>query len=289
MSYRLKCAAVAFFFFYAGAAYAPLRAGLMSEDIYANVLPSTITLEVENMAGERFVGSAFLALSDGLIVTAWHVVHDARKVVARFADHRLIRVIGLVDKDPSQDLALLKLETHARPILSLSRTPPRIGSRVYVIGAPKGFDFSITDGLISQIRTIDGVRYYQISCPISAGDSGGAVLNDQGEAIGVISWRKANAENVSFAIPSTEIARLNPARLPAPWQTQLAIVNRARPEPRPPIGSQPTALPEAEVTQDFSSFQRFLAERVGKPVTVTTVENGKEQRFLFEVPPMATK
>jgi serine protease Do len=117
---------------------------------------------VENLAGKHFVGSAFLAVGDGVAVTAWHVVHDARRVEARFSDDQRVKVVGLVDKDEKLDLALVKLAPSGRPRLKLVSATPRIGSRVYLIGSPRGFDFSLSEGLLSQVRTLEGVRYYHV-------------------------------------------------------------------------------------------------------------------------------
>ena len=87
-----------------------LRAALTPEKLYRKVLPSVMTLEVENQSGERFVGSAVLALADDVALTAWHVVADAQSVWAVFADGQRVKVIGCIDYDGSRDLALLKLE-----------------------------------------------------------------------------------------------------------------------------------------------------------------------------------
>jgi S1-C subfamily serine protease len=254
-----------------------------------------MTLEVENAAGQLFVGSAFLAVGDGLAVTAWHVVYDARRVEARFSDNRRVRVAGLVDKNEELDLALIKLDTGVRPKIALSATTPRIGSRIYVVGAPRGLDFSVSDGLISQIRTVEKVRYYQVSCPISPGDSGGPVLNDRGEAVGVVSWRKTNAEGVGFAIPSADIVRLNPAGKLAPWRATASVshptskpVDKAADATRQKQASIPRSTPST--TGGFRDFQQFLAERVGKQVTVTVKEeNAQNCRFSFEVPALVGK
>jgi S1-C subfamily serine protease len=152
----------------------PIRAELKPEDLYSAVSPSIVTLEVETISGKRFVGNAFLAVSERMAVTAWHVVHDARRVEARFSDDQRVALARLVDKNEKLDIALLELETASRPRITLASATPRIGSRVYLVGSPRGLDFSMSEGLISQIRTLDGVRYYQLSCPISPGDSGGA-------------------------------------------------------------------------------------------------------------------
>jgi serine protease Do len=267
-----------------------LRAELKPEDIYAAATPSIITLEVENLAHRHFVGCAFLTLGDGFAITAWHVIHDARRVEARFSDNQRVKVLGVVDKNETLDLALLKLENHSHPQIPLSSVTPRIGSRVYVVGSPRGLDFSISEGLLSQIRTVDGVRYYQLSCPISPGDSGGPVLNDRGEAIGVVSWRQSDAENVGFALPSPAVAGMNATLAPVAWL-------QSSPVPRQIAGSKDTTpLVRADVTatataptNTFHEFQQFLSGRAGHQVTVTVTEHGKETPFSFQVPSQVGK
>jgi S1-C subfamily serine protease len=264
----------------------PLRAELKPDDLYAAVSPSVVTLNVETIAGRHFVGTAFLAMGDRLAVTAWHVVHDARRVEARFSDNQRVNVVGLVDKNEKLDLALVKLGTGGRRRIELGSATPRIGSRVYVLGCPRGFDFSISEGLISQIRTLDGLQYYQLSCPISPGDSGGPVLNDHGEAIGVVSWRKADAENLGFAIPSPAVARMRVNLPPLAWMDTPPI--------SPPSSgqSEPTPLVRADLADagrgtagSYADFLQFLSARTGERLTVIVREHpGNERRFTFEVP-----
>jgi S1-C subfamily serine protease len=273
------------------AAWSPsVRAELQPEDLYSAVSPSVVALEVENVAGRQFIGTAFLALGDHLAVTAWHVIHDARRVEARFADHQRVKVLGVVDKNEKLDLALIRLEGAAGPKMTLSSTCPRIGSRVYVVGSPRGLDFSISEGLISQIRTLDGVRYYQLSCPISPGDSGGPVLNNRGEAIGAVSWRKADAENVGFAIPSPAIARMNATLAPVAWSGGApAAQPTAGPADQPPLVHNDVRAAAPGNPDPFRDFQQFLTGRAGQPLNVIVLDHGKESRFHFEVPAEAAK
>jgi serine protease Do len=263
----------------------PLRAELRPEQLYATVSPSIVALDVENGAGKHFVGTAFLVAGGRVAVTAWHVVHDARRVEARFPDNQRVTVAGLVDKNEKLDLALLRLETGPRPRLALASAAPQVGSRVYLVGSPRGLDFSFSEGLISQIRILDGVRYYQLSCPISPGDSGGPVLNDRGEVVGMVSWRQADAENVGFAIPCLEVARLNTA-LPAVAWSGVALSSHppaATPEGAPRVrAAVATGGPKA--ANAYLGFQEFLSARAGERLTVIVQQRGKETRFDFEVP-----
>lgn len=264
---------------------AGLRAALTPEKLYQKVLPSVMTLEVENQSGERFVGSAVLAMADDVALTAWHVVADARSVWAVFADGQRVQVTGCIDQDAVRDLALLKLEKRLpHRQAALCRELQSVAARAYVIGAPKGYDFSISDGLISQIRSLDGFLQYQLSCPISPGNSGGPVLNQRGEVIGIASWTKADAQNVSFAIPTQEFIRLNVSERPKTWE-QLA----ATPPPAPPgrvmesRHSTNHALKETADAESYAAFQKWFNDSIGKSVTVVVQEAGRTNSFTFTV------
>jgi S1-C subfamily serine protease len=262
-----------------------LSAALTPEKLYQKVLPSVMTLEVENQTGEKFIGSAVLALADDTALTTWHVVADARSVWAVFANGQRVKVIGCIDHNCSRDVALVKLEKqlpHRQAILS--RTMQSVAARAYVIGAPKGFDFSISDGLISQIRSVDKALQYQLSCPISPGNSGGPVLNCRGEVIGITSWTKTDAQNVSFAIPVEEFLRLNAAQQVSTW-TQLAALTQPVPISASTNGGRVAqAASEAEIRPgNFAAFQQRLKESAGKSVTVLVQEVERTNVFRFTV------
>jgi len=266
-------------------ASAGLHAALAPEKLYQKVLPSVMTLEVKSHSGEKFIGSAVLALADDVVLTAWHVVADARSVCAVFADGQRVNVIGCIDYDAGRDLALLKLEKrlpHRRA--ALGRELPAVAARAYVIGSPKGYDFSITDGLISQIRSVKGFLQYQLSCPISPGNSGSPVFNQRGEVIGIASWTKAGAQNLSFAIPAQDLSRLNVSERPRTW-AQLAVTTR----PSPGVSlmesrqSNDQVLEEQPDGENFAAFKKRLSESAGKSVTVVLQAEERTNTFRFTV------
>jgi S1-C subfamily serine protease len=263
-----------------------VNAASPAEKIYRKILPSVATLEVETFAGEQFVGSAVLALADDVAVTAWHVVADARTVWATFPDGQRIKVLGCLDQDSARDLALLKLEKALpRRQAALGRTMQPVAARAYVIGAPKGYDFSISDGLISQIRRVDGFPQYQLSCPISPGNSGSPVLNDRGQVIAIASWTKTDAQNVSFATPIQELKNLDHSRAPKTW-AQLAASGRpalpARVVESHHVSSQLSVGRGA--AGGLVGYQQRLAQSAGKPVTVIVQEGGQTNKYTFTVP-----
>ena len=261
------------------------HAALAPEKLYQKVLPSVMTLEVENHGGQRFVGSAVLARANDVALTAWHVVADARSVGAVFADGQRVKVIGCIDHDAGRDLAILKLEKRLpRRQAVLCQELQSVAARAYVIGAPKGYDFSISDGLISQIRTLNGFLQYQLSCPISPGNSGGPILNNRGEVIGIASWTKADAQNVSFAIPTREFMRLNVSQQPRTWE-ELAAIACAAPRARPSALGHGTdiALENKADARSFAAFKNRLNESAGKSVTVVLQEESRTNTFTFTV------
>lgn len=272
---------------------------LKPEIIYQRILPSVMTLRVENAAGEEFIGSAFLALEEGVALTAWHVLRDARRVTANFADGRSCEVKGYIDKDEIRDLALIRVEVSGRPRAPLSREIPMVGSRAYVIGSPKGYEFSIGDGLISQIQTVDGVRLYQVSCPISAGNSGGPIVNERGEVVGITSWSKVDAQNLNFAVPARDVVRLNaslaatlwgqPMRRPATRSLQRTLEKNDSVAARSTTTSQRQSEPEPEQgfgsgSKPSGSLRDLLRRSVGREITVHVTEDGQSREYRFTVP-----
>jgi hypothetical protein len=262
-----------------------LQATLTPEALYQKVLPSVMTLEVESQSGEKFIGSAVLALADDVAVTAWHVVAEARTVWAVFADGQRLKVIGCIHQDAKRDLAVLKLEKrlpHRKATLGAELQA--VAARIYVVGTPKGYAFSISEGLISQIQIVDGFCEYQLSCPISPGNSGSPIFNQRGEVVGITSWTKSDAQNMSFAIPAQDFTRLNISGEPTSWE-QLAITNTSA----PPIKlkkirhGQDNTHEETTDARNFAAFQKWYYDSIGKPVTVIVQEDGRTNIFTFTV------
>lgn len=185
-------------------------------DLYKKTLPSVMTLTADLPEGQS-TGTAFLSIRDGVAVTAWHVVRGAKRVTARFSNGEEFAVSGLVDKDEQRDLALIRVKVADRPLLSLNSSDPEVGGKAYVIGAPQGLEFSVSDGLIGQVRQFDGYKQYQFTCPASPGNSGGPLLDPKGQVLGVVSWQVKDGQNLNFAVPSTYVKGLDASLPTTPW------------------------------------------------------------------------
>jgi hypothetical protein len=190
----------------------------------------------------------------------------------------------VIDKDELRDLALISLNSGDRPLIKLKQTHPRVGSKTYVIGAPRGYGFSIADGLLSQIQEVDGFTQYQVSCPFSTGNSGSPVLNDQAEVIGAASWSKLRAQNLNFATPAILIARMNPLQPAVPWV-------QARQGLSDPDSSQQVSgvIDKAQETQaQLKALREVFRATIGQPITVLVqCTNAPGRSFSFVVPPEA--
>ncbi|MBS1724484.1 MAG: YbjN domain-containing protein [Armatimonadetes bacterium] len=183
-----------------------------AEKVYERASQSVLTITVHRAHGAESVGTAFLAIQKDVAVTAWHVLKGARSITAKLSDGSEVKVLGVIDKNADLDVALLQVDSGSRPILPLADGDPKIGAKAYVIGAPKGLDFSMSDGIISQTPYFGQGKLYQFTCPVSPGNSGGPLLNSNGEVLGVVSWQFKDAQNLNFAVPSRFVSDLDASK-----------------------------------------------------------------------------
>lgn len=131
-------------------------------------------------------GSGDLISSDGYMLTNAHVVGDDKQVRIRWSDG--IETVGeVVRVVKTRDVALIKTSSRDRDPLALKRGPVGPGQRVFAIGSPRGKDYegTVSSGVVSATRTIEGLRYIQSDVAISHGSSGGAPLDENGAMIGI--------------------------------------------------------------------------------------------------------
>jgi serine protease DegS len=146
---------------------------------------------------------------DGYLVTNWHVVVEAAEIQVQLADGTFVapEVVGL---DAETDLALLKIDANSAPAILLgSSRRLRIGDVVLAIGNPYGLTKSVTQGIVSatgraalELATFED--FIQTDAAINAGNSGGALVNTNGELVGIntaILTQDIATEGIGFAIP----------------------------------------------------------------------------------------
>ena len=156
----------------------------------------------------RGLGSGFIVSPDGYIVTNAHVVDGASEVVVKLTDRRefTAKVVGA---DKRTDIALVKIDAKNLPALDLAAKPAvKRGEWVIAIGSPFGFENSVSAGVVSGVHRAlpDGqmVPFIQTDVAVNPGNSGGPLLNAQGQVVGVNSQiysRSGGYMGLSFAIP----------------------------------------------------------------------------------------
>ncbi|MEY2260241.1 Do family serine endopeptidase [Rhodanobacter denitrificans] len=157
------------------------------------------------------LGSGFIISGDGYILTNNHVVDHADKVTVRLQDRRTLtaRVVGT---DPTYDIALLKVDAGGSlPVVSLGDSRSlKPGQWVLAIGSPFGFDYTVTQGIVSAVGRNLGQRdqpytsFIQTDVPINRGNSGGPLFDLQGRVVGINSQIYSNTgtySGVAFSIP----------------------------------------------------------------------------------------
>ncbi|GEO06665.1 hypothetical protein AAE02nite_43290 [Adhaeribacter aerolatus] len=160
----------------------------------------------------NFSGTGFAISSDGYLVTSYHVVKDADSVFIENRAGQRYRVKNIY-RDQAHDLAILKIDDAG--FSSFGSLPyafkselSDLGERVYTLGFPRE-DMVFGEGSVSSRTGFEGdTTSYQISIPLNPGNSGGPLLDSQGNLIGVISGQQLDQQGASFAVKSDYLKQL---------------------------------------------------------------------------------
>lgn len=152
-------------------------------------------------------GSGFF-ISKNYVVTNYHVIRGGNSFIVRTYDKEEYNVKRIIALDESYDIAVLELAAPPKniKILTMADNLPEQGDDVLVIGAPIGLDYTVTRGIVTAIRDMErNGTCIQIDASISPGNSGGPVLNDQSEVIGIATFflpgdKYTPTQNLNFAV-----------------------------------------------------------------------------------------
>jgi len=153
-------------------------------------------------------GSGFVVAKDR-IITNHRVLTGATNVIVFFADGESVVVDGIVSDSPKRDLAVISAKTGSRSPLGLGDelSVPQ-GDYVYAIGAPKGLQLSITNGIVSGFRQVDEQFMIQSTAPIAPGSSGGPLFDSEGCVVGVTTSLLTDAPGIYFSVGAGDVSRL---------------------------------------------------------------------------------
>lgn len=171
--------------------------------VATSVEGSVVTVETDLALGSAWVAHSGPGGSD--LVTNFHVIAGAwsagqATVTVRHGDSTLSGTIVRVD--PGDDLAVVHVYERL-PALSEARERPKLGATVMAVGSPLGLGGTVTIGIVSGFRSLEGSDYVQFSAPISPGNSGGPVVDARGRVVAIASAKLVGegVEALSLAIP----------------------------------------------------------------------------------------
>ncbi len=177
------------------------------QELFATVSHSVVVVNVSDDEGKPAVLGSGVVVAPGRVVTSYHVVNSGGAISVHYNSRSFPAT--LLYADPERDLCELSASGLAAPPVTLG--PVRgihIGDRVFAIGAPRGLELTLSEGLISSLRTMAGMRYIQTTAPISPGSSGGGLFDEQGRLIGITTFYISEGQNLNFAAPADWIADL---------------------------------------------------------------------------------
>ncbi len=203
---------------------------------YEKVAPSVVNITTQICETEFFFcavpsitgsGSGVVLREDGLIITNYHVVTGAQNIRVVLSDGRRLDA-RTTASDPNDDLAVIKVDPGDKPLKAITLGDSdklRIGEKVLAVGNPFGLGQTLTSGIVSMTgRTIKDDRQVlrnliQTDAPINPGNSGGALINLDGELVGlctaILSPTGASIR-IGFALPVNRIRSVAPG-LMRPW------------------------------------------------------------------------
>lgn len=169
--------------------------------------PAVVFITVINDLGQSSAtGSGFILSEDGKVVTNNHVVSAGTHYVVELNNGSSFRTSSVLAASPELDVAILKVDGHLLPTLHLRTELPEVGEAVVAMGSPLGLQNSVSSGIVGGIRADGDKTWIQLSVPASPGSSGGPVLDRTGEVLGIVTWKFAQGESLTFAVPSAAIA-----------------------------------------------------------------------------------
>lgn len=180
-----------------------------------DTMPSVVSLQGFDAAGQQVSSASGFSIGNNRIVSCFHCIQDQdiSRLDAVTKEGERISVTHIIAFSQELDIVILTHDGDSLPPLDFPEERPDPGSPVIVIGCPRAFEFSVTDGVLSgwRINDIEQVRHeVQFTAPVSPGNSGGPVFSQNGNVLGVVSWARIDpgSQNLNFGISYEHIIEL---------------------------------------------------------------------------------
>lgn len=161
---------------------------------------STVVVIAYDDRGDPSSLGSGVVLPDGSIATNCHVIKAASKLSVHHQGKDYPALAKHTDWE--RDICSIIVRGLKAPTATLGRTKGlKIGAKVYTISAPEGLELTLSEGIISGLRKVEGGQYIQTTAPISQGSSGGGLYDENGELLGLISFFIKEGQSLNFALP----------------------------------------------------------------------------------------
>ena len=190
---------------------------LSGDQVVERVSPSTVSILVGKGDGQvAGVASGVITRSDGVILTANHVVKGMREVQVRLKSGEVYDQVALITSDDRRDVAALRIPAAGLPVLPMGNSANAAsGAPVFVVSNAVGLPWTASSGILSATRMADdvpgagsGYRILQFTAPLAPGSSGGVLVDAEAKILGIVVGSFSVGQNVNFAVPIDSIAGL---------------------------------------------------------------------------------
>lgn len=190
---------------------------LSGDQVVERVSPSAVSILVGKGDGQLAgVASGVIIRSDGVILTANHVVKGMREVQVRLKSGDVYDQVALITSDERRDVAALRIPGAGLPVLAIGNAANAAsGAPVFVVSNAVGLPWTASSGILSGTRMADdvpgagsGYRILQFTAPLAPGSSGGVLVDAEAKILGIVVGSFSVGQNVNFAVPIDSIAGL---------------------------------------------------------------------------------
>lgn len=249
----------------------PIRVLLSLIIVVAVLFASTLSVGAIGFEAEKAYESVFViysgnslgsgfAVGENCIVTNAHVIDNPRSITVETYGGTKYKA-SVLGMNEQQDIAVLIVKDATFPYLDIADlSTMKTGDDIYAIGAPKGMAYTLTKGGVSaKERMIGNQSYIQIDAAINEGNSGGPLLNDAGQVLGMNTLKMSDSEGIGLAIPISRVCEYLKS-LGIELNTNGNVVDSVTiPEETKPSDTQPGGNDESKEPSDDHDEQRTPA------------------------------
>lgn len=177
-----------------------------AKQVFQEVSKSIVRVVLVDPWGNPTSQGSGVVVGRGEVITNCHVVDGPGSVEIKVGLDSYPANIATADK--RKDLCRLTSGLDAPAVNVYGSMDLEPGERVYAIGAPRGLELTISEGIVSSLREVDGGRIIQTTAPVSPGSSGGGLFDTQARLVGIITFQRGDGQNLNFALPAEWIAEM---------------------------------------------------------------------------------